>query len=86
MSRRRGKFTITKRAIEDNQEWLGKVYAMAGVIIKADYLAYMDAIEYYSECEDFRQLSEGEAVPSYIINTVTSLPSGDTVNMYWEER
>jgi hypothetical protein len=61
---RKGIFKIPMSVIKDNPK---AVMAIMGkcVIVRAEYLYLLDAVEYHALCEEFKEVPKGCVIPRY---------------------
>jgi hypothetical protein len=64
LARRYGRFSIS-RSLLDMPDLSAQAIMASCLVWRAEYLMYPDEIEYLAYSDHFRELSEGEVVPTY---------------------
>lgn len=65
MTRRYGKFTLPGEWVRRGTSEVTRIMGMC-CVFRAEYLMLTDVIEYQVSCWRFREVREGEIVPTYV--------------------
>ncbi len=78
-SKRVGKFSIERYLIGDDPSTVHQMLANK-VIVRAEVLYEMDAIEYHAYSDDFDEVENGQKIPEYVAEFSREHVSGDNTD------
>lgn len=66
MQRRFGHFSLGLKLIQEHPDWV-KLLMGKCIITRCEFMYHNGLLEYTGLCDEFRELKEGEMVPTYMI-------------------
>lgn len=78
--RRRGRFQVGIHVINDAPEVVTQIMGQT-IIVRAEAILAVDAIEYHAICEHFEELEDGMMVPEYDV-----IYDGETGKITWAKQ
>lgn len=70
-SKRIGKFSITRDLIDAAPEAVRRLVMSNVIVLRAELMAHMDAIEYIAISDEFEEVEPGMMPPDYVVTITT---------------